>query len=114
MEKKNNRFTKEMAIWTILLFFGVPWLMSEEPLTLEKAVRLALDRNERSTAGTAQLVVAQAQVAKARSYFFPQLTGSGTYTRRPFEVSRTIGDTNIVIQSLNALAGTVDSTQSVL
>lgn len=107
MEKKHKRFKKEMTLWVILLFFGLPWLTADEPLTLEKAVQLALNRNERSLAGTDQLAVAQANVAKARSYFFPQLTGSGTYTRRPFEVSRTIGDTNIVVQSLNALAGTV-------
>ena len=35
----------------------------------------------------------------------PTLTTTGTYTRRPFEVSRKVGDTNIVIQSYNAIAG---------
>jgi outer membrane protein TolC len=107
MEKKHKRFKKEMTLGVILLFFSLPWLTADEPLTLEKAVQLALSRNERSLAGTDQLAVAEADVAKARSYFFPQLTGSGTYTRRPFEVSRTIGGTNIVVQSLNALAGTI-------
>lgn len=107
MVKKKNRSFRKIPAWTFLLLFGFPWLRAEEPMTLEKAVDLALSRNERSLAGGERLAAAQARVAKARSFFFPQLTGTGTYTRRPFEVSRKIGETNIVIQSYNALAGSV-------
>ncbi len=80
---------------------------ADEPLTLERAVDLALSRNERSLAGADQLAAARARVAKARSFFFPQLAGNGTYTRSPFQVSRTIGDTTVVIQSYNTFAGTI-------
>ena len=107
MEKKRKRFTRKISAWAFLLLFSFPWLRAEEPMTLEKAVALALSRNERSLAGSERLTVAQARVAKARAFFFPQLTGTGTYTRRPFEVSRKIGETNIVIQSYNAFAGSV-------
>ena len=74
-------------------------------LTLETAVQLALTRNERALAADAELKAAEARVTRARSYFMPTLTTTGTYTRRPFEVKRTVGDTEIVIQSYNALAG---------
>jgi len=74
-------------------------------LTLETAVRLALTRNERALAADAEIRAAEARVMKARSYFMPTLTTTGTYTRRPYEVKRTVGDTDIIIQSYNALAG---------
>ncbi|HEX2694793.1 MAG TPA: TolC family protein, partial [Acidobacteriota bacterium] len=74
-------------------------------LTLETAVRLALTRNERALAADAQIKAAEARVTRARSYFMPTLNASGTYTRRPFEVKREVGDTEIVIQSYNAIGG---------
>jgi outer membrane protein TolC len=74
-------------------------------LNLETAVRLALTRNERALAADAQIRAAEARVTRARSYFLPTLTGTGTYTRRPYEVKRTVGESDIVIQSLNAVAG---------
>ncbi len=74
-------------------------------LTLETAVRLALTRNERALSADAEIRAAEARAMKARSYFMPTLTTTGTYTRRPYEVKRTVGDTDIVIQSYNALAG---------
>jgi len=74
-------------------------------LTLETAVRLALTRNERALAADAEIRAAEARAMKARSYFMPTLTTTGTYTRRPYEVKRTVGDTDIIIQSYNALAG---------
>ncbi len=74
-------------------------------LTLEAAIQRALVRNERSLAADAEVRAAEARVVKARSYFLPSLTGTGTYTRRPFEVSRTVGDTKLTIQKFNALAG---------
>ena len=77
----------------------------QEILTLETAVKTALARNEQALGTTQDVEAARARVVRARSYFLPQITGTGTYTRRPFEVSRTIGDTEIVIQSLNAIAG---------
>ena len=77
----------------------------ETGLTLETAVRLALTRNERSLAADAELRAAEARVTRARSYFLPTLNTTGTYTRRPYEVSRKVGDTQVVVQKFNAFGG---------
>lgn len=89
-----------LTAWTALPAAG------QDVLTLETAVKTALARNEQALATTQNVEAARARVVRARSFFLPQITGTGTYTRRPFEVSRKIGDTNIVIQSFNAIAGT--------
>jgi outer membrane protein TolC len=51
-------------------------------LTVEEAIRLALLRNERVKIAEERLTVAEARVAKARAFFFPDLTLSGRYGRR--------------------------------
>lgn len=99
-------FRPAAAALGALLTLAAPMARAEDTgLTLETAVRLALTRNERSLAADAEVRAAEARVTRARSYFLPTLNTTGTYTRRPFEVSRKVGDTDIVIQSYNALAG---------
>ena len=94
------------AVIGVLLALAPSTARAEDAsLTLETAVRLALTRNERALAADAEVRAAEARVTRARSFFLPTLTSTGTYTRRPFEVSRKVGDTNIVIQSYNAIAG---------
>ena len=51
-------------------------------LTVEEAIRLALLRNERVKIAEERLTAAQARVARARAFFFPDLTLSGRYGRR--------------------------------
>jgi outer membrane protein TolC len=93
------------AVIGALLVLAASMVLAEDAgLTLETAVQLALTRNERSLAAAAEVRAAEARVTRARSYFMPTLNTTGTYTRRPYEVSRKVGDTNIVIQSYNALA----------
>lgn len=93
------------AVVGVLLALAPSMARAEDAsLTLETAVRLALTRNERALAADAEVKAAEARVTRARSFFMPTLTTTGTYTRRPFEVSRKVGDTNIVIQSYNAIA----------
>jgi outer membrane protein TolC len=75
------------------------------PLTLDEAVRMALAKNERALIAEAQFSASDARVAKARAYFMPGLNATGTYTRRPEEVTRTIGGQRVVAQSVNALSG---------
>jgi outer membrane protein TolC len=77
----------------------------EETLTLEAAVQFALERNEQALATRETVASAEAQVTRARAYFLPVITTTGTYTRRPFEVRRTVGATEIVVQRFNALSG---------
>ncbi|MCX6565898.1 MAG: TolC family protein [Candidatus Aminicenantes bacterium] len=82
-------------------------LAAQEPaLTLEEAVKMALRMNERAISAGEELTAAQARVAQARAAFLPSFIASTTYTRRPFEVTRQIGNTSMVIQSFNALSGT--------
>jgi outer membrane protein TolC len=77
----------------------------EETLTLESAVQFALERNEQALATRETVASAEAQVTRARAYFLPAITTTGTYTRRPFEVRRTVGNSEIVVQRFNALSG---------
>jgi outer membrane protein TolC len=109
MKKKENLQNKaaggKMVVVLALLLFPIMGRAQEDGLTLEAAIQRALARNERALAADQQMNEAEARVTRARSYFLPTLTTTGTYTRRPFEVSRTVGSTQIVIQKFNALAG---------
>jgi outer membrane protein TolC len=82
---------------------------AEGPLTLERAVRLAAERNEAVLAAQQRAEAAGARVSRARAFFFPQLTASGTYTRRMREVVRNVGGEEAVIQQRNALSGTLQA-----
>jgi len=78
---------------------------SEAAMTLETAIRLALASNERALRVEQDVRIAGAQLAQAKASFLPSLSVSGTYTRRPFEVARLIGNQNIIVQSYNGLSG---------
>lgn len=52
------------------------------PMTLERAIGLALENNERARIAGARVDAAEARVARARAFFFPDLTLTGTYTHR--------------------------------
>jgi len=76
-------------------------------LTLESAVQSALSRNERAAVADQRIIASDARSMKGRSVFLPTLNLSGSYTRRPYEVTRELDGQEIIIQSLNALAGSV-------
>jgi outer membrane protein TolC len=59
-----------------------PETQAVAPLTLEQAVSLAAERNERTLAAQQRAEAAEARVDRARAFFFPELTLTGTYTRR--------------------------------
>ena len=91
-----------------LIFVLVPLLAAQEqPLSLDKAVALALERNERALAAHQDIAAANARVAQARSFFLPAVTSTSTYSRRPFERTITVGDSTVVIQRLNGLSEAV-------
>jgi outer membrane protein TolC len=77
----------------------------EEALSLETAIRLALANNERAIKADQNMLVSGSLLAQARAVFLPSLSVSGSYTRRPFEVARLIGNQNIIVQSYNGLSG---------
>ena len=101
MMKKVNIFIFLM-IWCGL--FSV--LRADEGfLTLEAAIQRALARNEQALAADQSLQASESRVGRARAYFLPQISATGNYLRRPFQVSRVVGGTEIVIQSYNAISG---------
>jgi outer membrane protein TolC len=88
-----------------LTLFLTPLLVSQDrALSLDEAVKLALERNERSLATREDVMAADARVSRARSFFLPTITTTGTYTRRAYEVKRLVGDTEVVIQRYNGLS----------
>jgi outer membrane protein TolC len=109
MIKKISRAGRRLRLPACLLCLAFAVLplpaQQDETLTLESAVRFALERNEQALATSQTVASAEAQVARARAYFLPAITTTGTYTRRPFEVRRTVGTTEIVVQRFNALSG---------
>ena len=97
-----NRIGKAALVFCLLL---VAASLVAEDLNLERAVQLALERNERALAAGEQWRAAQGRAAQARAYFFPAVSFSGNLTRRPNAVERQIDDQVITIQSQNALVG---------
>ncbi|MFL5349686.1 MAG: TolC family protein [Hyalangium sp.] len=85
-----------------------------EPLTLDRAVGLAAERNETAQAAQRRAEAAEARVARARAFFFPELTLSSTYTRRLRESVRDVGNgQTVVIQRHNALSATATAQATV-
>jgi outer membrane protein TolC len=76
---------------------------AQTPVTLERIVTLAAQRNERSRVSEAEAEAAAARLDRARAFFFPELAITGTYTRRRYETFRRVGDTEVAIQRKNAL-----------
>ena len=88
-----------------LILLLVPLLAAQDkPLTLEEAVKLAVERNEQSMANQESVNAANARVQSARSYFFPAVTSTSTYTRRAYEVRRLVGESEVIISRYNALS----------
>lgn len=88
-----RRFLHLLCLWVVLSLYlsrSLAWAEGAE-LTLEEAIRLALIRNERVKIAEGRLTASEARLAKARSFFFPDLTFSGEYTRQGFEGGQTIG-----------------------
>lgn len=73
------------------------------PLTIEQALELARTRNERAQVAKWQATAAQARVDRARSFFLPELSLIGRYTRRLHETRRTIAGESVVTQAQNRL-----------
>jgi outer membrane protein TolC len=104
MDKKNLflSWSGRAVLLACLLLAVVP--LAAEDLSLEQAVTLALERNERALASGEEARAAQGLVAQARAYFFPALSLTSSLTRRPNVIERQIGDQTITVQSQNAVA----------
>ncbi|MDH7514528.1 MAG: TolC family protein [Bacteroidota bacterium] len=95
--------------YSFFLFVSAQTILAQpRVMTFDEAVRIAVERNERAAIATATVDAAQARVAIARSSFFPMVSLTGTYNRRPFESVRIVGDDRITIQSYHAFAATAN------
>jgi outer membrane protein TolC len=107
-QPRSSRARRLAAAGLGLILLSVPLLASQDrPLTLDEAVKLALERNERAQAARESVNAANARVAQAKSFFLPTITSTSTYTRRPYEVRRVVGDSEVVISRFNALSETL-------
>ena len=105
---KPGRARRLSASFLGLTLFLTPLLAAQDRvLTLDEAVNLALERNERALATREDVKAAEARVARARSFFLPTITTTGIYQRRAYEVKRFVGDTEVVIQRFNGLSNTL-------
>jgi len=96
----------------LFLLLAPRLVAQDQPLTLDRAVALALERNERSLQTFESEAAANARVAQARSFFLPTVTSTGTYTRRAYETRRVVGETEVIIQRYNALSETFALSQT--
>lgn len=69
------------------------------PLTLERAVELALERDERASIAGEQERIANARLWRARAFFFPEIGATANWTFREEERTATIGGEERVFQS---------------
>jgi len=88
----------------LLILMPALALAQSDALSLDSAIRLALQNNERALAADQRVAAADSRLTKARAYFLPTLTLNGNYTRRPFEVPLTIGNQQVIVQAYNALS----------
>ena len=91
-------------LWASILIACAALPAVAEQLSLEQAVQLALERNERALAAGEQLRAAQGLVAQARAYFFPAVSVTGNFTRRPNAVKPELNGQVVTIQSQNAVS----------
>jgi len=85
-----------------------PLKAQDNVLTLDAAIQMALTRNEVSLVADQNYAAAGARVTRARAFFLPQVSATGVYTRRPFQVVRDFQGTQIAVQRYNALSGVVN------
>mgnify|MGYP000016121567 CR=1 FL=1 len=84
-------------------------------LSIEQAIHLALKRDARVGISQAAVEVAEENVLRARSFFFPDVTINGALIRRPVQVTRRLSDGgSVVIQKYYALTGQMMISQPLL
>lgn len=84
------------------LAFSLSIAAQDTPLTIERAVELAIERNERAAIADTTVEAAEARVGRARTAFLPRVDVTGNY-RNDFEVDstdRTLQTAALVTQPL--------------
>jgi outer membrane protein TolC len=72
-------------------------------ITMEQVITLATSGRESVLAAQQRAEAADHQVGRARAQFLPDLTLTGTYTRRMYETQRMVGGDLVTVQTHNAL-----------
>ena len=78
-----NRFlnrTFRIAATTLMLSWPLPAIADEQPLTIEKTIRLVRENNPTLKAAADDVSAADARVTQSKSAFFPQISASAGYT----------------------------------
>jgi outer membrane protein TolC len=70
---------KQTLIVVLILVLSPALRAQDAPLTLERAVTLALERNERAAIAETTVEAAEARVSRARSAFFPRVDITGNW-----------------------------------
>lgn len=86
----------------LLSLFVSPLLFAQDaPLTIERAVQLAVERNERAQIAGTTVEAAEARVRRGRSAFFPRVDVNGTW-RADYEngTDRTLSSSALLTQPL--------------
>jgi outer membrane protein TolC len=88
-----------------VLLLGAAPPANAEGLSLDRAVAIAIERNEVVLAAMERSDAARARVGRARGAFLPSFSLEGDYTRRGEESVRQVGDEEVTIQSRDAFGG---------
>src|SRR5687767_2724230 len=79
---------RPLLLFISLLTLSLSAAGQDAPLTLERAVQLAVERNERAAIADTTVEAAEARVGRARTAFLPRVDVSGTW-RNDFEENNT-------------------------
>lgn len=77
-----SRLERGIACTLLLCGLASPLKAQQATLTIEEAVALAQSRNERAAIASRQVEAAEARVARARAFFFPEVSADGSYDIR--------------------------------
>ncbi len=81
-----------------------------ESLTVERAIAMAMRRDERVGQTQLEAQSAESRRARAQAFFFPELTLTANYVRRPRQIIRRVDERDVILQRFNALSGNVTLT----
>ena len=94
------RIVKHPFLVSLLLLSSAA-AAQDAPLTLERAVALAIERNERGAIAESTVEAAEARVSRARTAFFPRVDINGNYRNDfPDPTERTLSTTALVTQPI--------------
>jgi outer membrane protein len=81
----------------LFLVFSIPAQSQEAPLTIERAIALAIERNERVAIAETTVEQAEARVRLARTAFLPRLDITGNFNRAWEDPTRTGANANAIV-----------------